>query len=343
MHPYRVFISYAREDRALAERAARGLEAAGLVPVWDRDIGPGRRFGDAIKSGIATAHVFMPLITEQSQRRPWVHQETGYAIGVDVPVLPVAVNTLPGELIAELQAMAVQPDLSDFPERLRSADLDRLVLRARPTPLVGTQVEEEVEKRTERLVGCARWLLDARRYVHVRQRALFSSLSIPDRDPRDPVWDRYDGSSPKPLGLRQLLREERIAIERHVRMKGGTFVLAPELAFGEVGADVHRVQLETLLDVLASLPHDHVSVVFSGRVDDGNVTVLGDWFVAFAPVPRSRAALRQTVFSSHGPTVLEWIRRFDQQVEEAADPSAGPSRLADAVARLRERLEALPR
>jgi hypothetical protein len=127
VYPYRIFISYTREDRALAKMMADALQSVGLIPLWDQDIRPGLRFSDAIRNAIATAHIFMPLITERSQNRPWVHQETGYAIGINVPVLPVALKTLPGEMIAELQAITVEPDFCDLAQHLQEPDLDPIV------------------------------------------------------------------------------------------------------------------------------------------------------------------------------------------------------------------------
>lgn len=345
MYPYRVFISYTREDRALAKIMADTLQSVGLIPLWDQDIRPGVRFSDAIKNTIATAHLFMPLITERSQFRPWVHQETGYAIGINVPVVPIAQKTLPGEMIAELEAITVEPDLCDLAQHLHEADLDQIVRRPPPPPFVGTQVAEAPEHRSEWLVQCANWLLDNGRYCRLRQRALFSSLSIPDKDVHDSIWDRYDGRTPKSLELRKLLREERIALERHVRIQGCTLILAPDIDFTPVGADAHRAQLGTLVECLESLPRDRIEVVFSPRVDEGNVTIIGDWFVTHALIPRPGALFRQSVFTSHAPTVLQWVTRFDQQVEEAkaGDNLTAAQRAESALDRLRQRLRVLPK
>ena len=54
----------------------------------------GERFTERIKTLISHSHVFIPLLTEVSHTRPWVHQETGFAIALRVPVLPIAVDRL---------------------------------------------------------------------------------------------------------------------------------------------------------------------------------------------------------------------------------------------------------
>jgi hypothetical protein len=117
-------------------------------------------------------------------------------MGLDMPILPVAVNTLPGEMIAELQALAVAPTLEDLEDGLRALDLEQVVL---PTPraLSTTEVVDRPEARTELMVRHARRILDAGSDGHVRQRGIFSSFSLPDADPREPVWDRVDGGRPR--------------------------------------------------------------------------------------------------------------------------------------------------
>lgn len=114
MYRFRVFISYSRKDLEIVERIDAVLRDMGLVPVWDRTIQPGAAFADEIKSKIATAHLLMPILTPCTQESPWVHQEIGFAIGIDVPVLPVTIGNLPGEMLSGIQALRVKEDLSDL-------------------------------------------------------------------------------------------------------------------------------------------------------------------------------------------------------------------------------------
>jgi len=58
------------------------------------------------------SHIFMPLITKNSCNRAWLHQETGYALGIGVPVVTVANGTFPEAMISVIQAICVQDDLS---------------------------------------------------------------------------------------------------------------------------------------------------------------------------------------------------------------------------------------
>jgi hypothetical protein len=108
MHQFRVFLSYAHPDRGKVEQLEVVLLNLGLIPVWDKDIPAGRAFDDVIRERIAKAHVFMPVMTLNSRDRPWVHQEIGYALGIGVPVVPVAIGALPEGMLSGIQAICVQ-------------------------------------------------------------------------------------------------------------------------------------------------------------------------------------------------------------------------------------------
>lgn len=122
MKPLRIYVSYSQEDRRLAEQAVKVLSQMGLHPVWDKDPRAGTRFSAVSKGLISDAQIFMPIITRNSIRRPWVHQEIGYAMAMNVPVLIIALDTLPREMTEQLHAIEVKEDLSDLAERLRNIE-----------------------------------------------------------------------------------------------------------------------------------------------------------------------------------------------------------------------------
>lgn len=94
MHSYRIFLSYCSEDEAYAKRLVETLTAIRLVVFWDHKLTPGNPFTPEIKTTISRSHLFIVLLTRASKDRPWVHQETGYAMGVGVPILPIAVDII---------------------------------------------------------------------------------------------------------------------------------------------------------------------------------------------------------------------------------------------------------
>ena len=92
MYKYRVFISYSHEDRKLVEKLVMGLEENGMIPMWDEDLPVGLGYTEQIKDFIVHANIFVPIITEASSKRGWVHQEFGYAMALNVPVLPITLE-----------------------------------------------------------------------------------------------------------------------------------------------------------------------------------------------------------------------------------------------------------
>lgn len=106
-HPYRVFISYSHKDQDLARRLKEHLLSEGLFPITDHEIRVGEAFSEEIREMIECAHVFMPLVTVNANKRLWVQQEIGYAAALHVPVCPVAVGNLPSGMAEHIQGMHV--------------------------------------------------------------------------------------------------------------------------------------------------------------------------------------------------------------------------------------------
>ena len=65
------------------------------------------------------------------------------------------------------------------------------------------------------------------------------------------------------------------------------------------------------------MPKEKITVAVVGGPFLGNLTLVGDWFGATALPPQPKSEYRQTVFSHHAPTVLRWLRDFDQELEDA--------------------------
>ncbi len=91
-----VFISYASEDRPLAERLAGGLEEAGLSVWWDRQIQVGSEWDKTIEEALAAATCVVVLWTMHAKGSRWVRAEARHALNQHklIPVL-VEANALP--------------------------------------------------------------------------------------------------------------------------------------------------------------------------------------------------------------------------------------------------------
>jgi len=86
-----IFLSYAREDRAFAEKLSRVLNGAGHTVWWDRHIGSGREFAGEIEAELSKADVVLVAWSQAAAKSPWVRDEA--AIGRDRGrLLPVLVD-----------------------------------------------------------------------------------------------------------------------------------------------------------------------------------------------------------------------------------------------------------
>lgn len=74
-----LFLSYAREDLALAERLAEDLRTCGHEVWWDRRLAAGSAFGDEIEKAIGQSDHVLVLWTEHSVRSSWVRDEAELA------------------------------------------------------------------------------------------------------------------------------------------------------------------------------------------------------------------------------------------------------------------------
>lgn len=327
MYPFRVFISYSFEDSELAQKASDILTELGYLPLWARDISPGKPFTEVIKGFIHYAHLFMPLITRSSAQRPWVHQETGYAMALNLPILPVAIDDVPGQMISGLKAVVARRDLSDFRDILAAIDLEELVDACQGQTFTNVEVSDWAERRAELLARNARRVIEMNAYGRVRQRASLSSFSIPDKDPSNPIFRKRDGLAPRSPYYHHLLREERRALEEHARAAGCDLIVDPDFCLERNGPEATQTRLRILLEFLRSMPDDKLRVALSPRARDGNLTLVGDWFSAESVSPRPGEGHRQTIFTWHAPTVLQCVRRFDEEFADL-ERETGSSRAA---------------
>jgi hypothetical protein len=312
-----VFLSYSHEDRDLAAQVARALEGVGLHPLWDKHIRPGTPFTEAIQRLIIHAHIFMPILTEHARQRPWVHQETGYAMALNVPVLPLAIGNLPGEMMAQLQAMQVQQDLSDLAEQLNAAQLDSIVMNSARTPVpIPIEVADDTEDAYRLGIQYATRVGDDLGFSgRVRQVARVSLFCIPDAPENDPAWAIHDGTMQRGPYVHKLARERRRIMERHARAAGCSLIIDPVSAWSEINAAAQRSRLTQLLTFLESMPDEQVCVACSPHTSgDKLLTLLGDWFSSESPVRQAGQGWRHSVFTWHAPTVLRRMKEFDDRL-----------------------------
>lgn len=121
-----IFISYAREDRAAAERVARGLGALGLEVFWDTDIPPGQTWADYIEGKLTQCRAVIVLWSQHSTKSQWVREEA--RMGREkAKLIPVMLDGTPapfgfGEVqAADLSAWNGDPNHPDWVRFSRAA------------------------------------------------------------------------------------------------------------------------------------------------------------------------------------------------------------------------------
>lgn len=315
----RVFISYSHQDRALAESVCAVITRMGLEPLWDEGFAAGRGFHEQIKMFIAHAHIFLPIITESSSQRGWVHQEIGYAVALHIPVLPVARGELPSEMLRELHAVVLTGATGEL-----EAELERKLTRASVDVLLKGYLDEShayyetaplAEDRTALMTQYANQVQQMGKAVMLRQKGGLSSMQIPDEVITHPVWIERYGQMPKGTFHCRGQRGERMALEHHARAAGFKLLIDPSLSYDRYGAEARKTRLGTLIQFLSSLEGDpkyQVAFCADGGVRD-NVTILGDWFYAESVSPSLGSGYRQTIFTRHAPSMQAKIDLFDRE------------------------------
>lgn len=74
-----IFLSYAHEDRACAQRLATAFAAQGWRVWWDRDISVGAEFDEVLEAKLSAARVIVVLWSEDSVRSSFVKDESARA------------------------------------------------------------------------------------------------------------------------------------------------------------------------------------------------------------------------------------------------------------------------
>ena len=79
-----VFVSYAVEDRATAERVVGALTSLGWQVWWDRELLPGKTFDERIADRLASAGAVVVLWSRHSVVSEWVREEASDAKRRDI-------------------------------------------------------------------------------------------------------------------------------------------------------------------------------------------------------------------------------------------------------------------
>jgi hypothetical protein len=328
---FRVFLSYSHQDLELVRTLDRILRKNGFDPMWDQQFGFGQGFHEQIRNFIAHAHVFIPVLTARADQRKWVHQEIGYAMAMNVPVLPVAISSgeieaLPGEMIQNLHAVRVVLNGAEFSaddqarlEQFLSMDaIELLIERSLDPRRILFTCADFHENRAAMLAHYADEVRALGRRGLVRQKGALSSFHIPSETINHKVWrDRYGGADRGEEHCR-LQRKERLALTRHAEAAGCRLIIDPFLSYDQWGEQARRVRLKCLRDFLEHMPDEKCQVAIRPTLGHGtNYTYVGSWFAAETTTAVLGKGYFQTIFTRHAPSLTERVANFDGEFEES--------------------------
>ena len=310
-YPYRVFLSYAQEDANDAAQIVAWLEQLNLQPVWDQHNPGGWPFLDEIKNQIDHCHLFIPLLTAQSVRSSWVNHEIGYAMGRNVPVLPLSLGGgLPEGMAAGINAKKGER-IEELLPQLTRRDVNQLVKRANSVAVY--ECADLAQSRTEAVITHCEQLeaLSSNYQQPLRQRAAFGPFSLPF-DSDDPIWlERYDDRNANKHWFERL-SIERQELEKHASRFGCDLIVYPTLPdLSEKATRARKRVLQSFLQKMSKVDVP-VRVAFDKCALAENLIIVGDWFFVESLTPTVEG-FRHTTITSHAPTVLKRIETFDRQ------------------------------
>jgi hypothetical protein len=319
---YRVFISYSHKDEILVTGIAEILKKNGLKPMWDKNFAFGQGFHDQIKKFIAHSHVFLPVISHNSEPGKWVHQEIGYAMALNIPMLPIAYGQVPGEMIHQIHAIKVDDTLESCRQSLSREAIANLVQQYSSSKLATYQCADFSDDRADMMAQHANDVKSLGETAVVRQKGGLSSFHIPDNAITHPVWHERYGDMDRGHKHSLLQRAERLALEAHARTAGCKLIVNPHIQFKRYGKRARIVRLKCLLKFLNSVPDSLCQIVFHSEMEhDESITILGDWFIAESVSAVIGQGYRATIFTKHAPSMLGKIELFDREFEERLESS----------------------
>jgi hypothetical protein len=318
-------------------RVKQALQKLDLHVWWDHMLQPGRPFSEDIKVQIARSHLFLPLLTPDSIVRPWLHQETGFAMGANVPVLPIVVGDVdPVALIEQLHALRIHR-VAELKNGLTEAVIHRRVEEAAESRPGIFECIDLPERRSQMIAKYAR---EAQRHGggRIRHRGAMTSFALPDLPAHDPIWRKRDGKAQRSQYLHEQQRQERVALGEIVEKHGCDLVINLAVPLKENGPKARWIRLGTLRQfLLDEQAYPDVNVVVQEHDKSDNLLIVGDFFCAESITPEGGRGYKQTLLTWHAPTVLAKIREFDAQFIL----SAGSKSRHDAVAAIEREMASL--
>lgn len=273
----KVFFSYSRQDEAIAHLLAHILNTYRIECLIDRQLLPARRFDEDLQAMIKRADVVLVLWSETASSSPWVNQEIGFAVALEKPIWPIALQETiqPSGMLSSVQSYS----LFDWSDPSRTIDqLVSTLLRTGESPgfrdhyreLQLDQVISGKEARTRFIITKLHCLLsrsNCQRKVFAQ--AAFSTFAVSP----DPMYRNAGGHSEEYMDL--LLAERRL-FDELVRREDTAFkmIVWPVRAYDE---RFMSIRYQNLIGWLKSgLGDPTISLACAEYIGPNRFIVLGD-------------------------------------------------------------------
>ena len=347
---FRVLISYSHKNLDAFEAISKVFESIGLIPWSDQDLDAGLGFTEQIQKKIAHSHVFVPILTPESHKRGWVHQEIEFAVALKVPCVPICIGRVPDGMIALAHAVVLSNgfDPKELNDKLRRVKYSQLVEDAAKQWGGPSDCAQEPEERALLIERYADEAFANWGACGVRMQGSLGSFSLPDEPPHHPAWIARYGNKPRGMNAYSCFRRERLALERHARVGNLSMILNVGLDIDkDYGEGAKRTRLCVLLQFLESLKgaKERVRIALVPSHPPDLFLSVGDWFIAESSAARPVRGVLQTVFTVHAPSVTRRLKDFDSDLDKllALQDCRPEESLSWAVVRLREIISTLPR
>lgn len=321
---YRLFLSYSHDDIEIADTIRKLLEAppAEFTILWDNNLSCGRGFHQQIKDFISYSHAFIPIIPTKTDKRNWVNQEIGFAMALNIPIIPIMQNSgeAPGELLQPLQAIYWNGK-EDFIDRVNLRNITKLINDfCFESPALGYHARFH-ETRTKRIVEEANLISDQGYFEKVRQIGAFSSFHIPKEPVGDEIWAKRRGvKKEQSSDYRDYWsKEERAALENHVIQAGAELVIDPyiTLAFGPEAKKIRLETLKTFFNNAIKNQYDINIAIGNNLHRSYSLTIVGNWFYAESKEGTAHKGYPNTYFTRHAPSVKSKLLEFEYIFKES--------------------------
>lgn len=318
----RVFICHSNADKKIIQKLIHVIEDADMSVLWSEKINGGAEFDKEIRFFIEHSHIFMPVLTKSALKSSWVHQEIGYALGLHIIVIPVAIEEIDQKEMGMLQrfhAIRFDKETNQLSSKLSN---NYMSLQATPLPAV-YQKAARVQQRAKLIHEYSDKIraLD-NTFDLVRQKGGLSSFHIPEIEIRDKVWkDRYLPET-RSDDHKELQRAERISLQKHAEKKGCRLIINPPYAIHKRSVVAGNCRLRTLIEFLEKMRDGSVVIAIQNRPEkEQSLTMVGDWFLAESVSYKAGDGFTNTFFTHNACEINERITEFENELKKLLNQS----------------------